>query len=224
MRYSRYKKVRIDGISFFSDTRMKRVAVVGNSQSLFDRSYGVDIDKHDVVIRFNKPAPFMMEDVELTHGSKTNIWMFWAVGAFHRDVMENKSAPPLVKSQFLENKNIRKGQVRVNSHTALSRKYIDYTMSNSIYSSLKLELKQRSEYKPAPSVGISTLAWLHKCDPASVSIYGMDFKETPTFSEKDRFQKDMNGFYDSRCNHDFLAERQFIDKYILTDNRFRLFK
>lgn len=224
MHYSRYKKLHIDTISLFSDTRMKSVAVVGNSQSLFDRSYGADIDKHDVVIRFNKPAPFMMEDVESTHGSKTNIWMFWAVGAFHRNVIENKSVSPLIKSQFIENKNIRKGQVRVNSHTTLSKKYIDYTMPNSIYSSLKLRLKQQSEYRPEPSVGISTLAWLRRCDPTSVSIYGMDFKETPTFSETGRFQKDMNGFYDSRCNHDFLAERQFIGKYILTDNRFRLFK
>lgn len=224
MRYSRYKKLYIDGISFLSDTRMKNVAVVGNSQSLFDRSYGEDIDKHDVVIRFNKPASFMMKDVKQTHGSKTNIWMFWTVGAFYRDVMENVTASSLIKNQFLENKNIRKGQIRVNSHTTLSKKYIDYTMPNSVYSSLKLELKQRSEYKPAPSVGMSTLAWLHKCDPASVSIYGMDFKATPTFSEADKFQEDMNGLYDSRCNHDFLAEKQFVDKYILTDRRFKLFK
>lgn len=49
----------------------KNVAIVGNAQSLFDHTYGKDIDKADVVIRFNKGFPNNI----VSQGKKTTILM-----------------------------------------------------------------------------------------------------------------------------------------------------
>lgn len=49
----------------------KSVAIVGNAKSLFNYSYGKDIDKADVVIRFNRGFP---NDIK-SQGKKTTILM-----------------------------------------------------------------------------------------------------------------------------------------------------
>jgi len=64
----------------------KRVAVVGNAQSLNSTTYGKEIDAHDVVIRINHAANFYIgsesfdgEDVDLEAavGSKIDVWAIW---------------------------------------------------------------------------------------------------------------------------------------------------
>jgi hypothetical protein len=74
-----------------------------------------------------------------------------------------------------------------------------------------------------PSAGISVLYWLKNCQPKSVSVYGFDFKKTPTFSEKELYKLDMKGRYDSRCKHDYYAEELY-SKYIFSDKRFKLYQ
>ena len=49
----------------------KNVAIVGNAQSIFDHTYGEEIDKADVVIRFNRGFP---NDIK-AQGEKTTILM-----------------------------------------------------------------------------------------------------------------------------------------------------
>lgn len=53
------------------EIRGKSVAIVGNAKSLFDYSYGKEIDKADVVIRFNRGFP---NDIK-AQGKKTTILM-----------------------------------------------------------------------------------------------------------------------------------------------------
>lgn len=53
----------------------RRVAVVGNAASLARKSYGADIDGHDVVVRMNRAAPlFGMPNPE-AYGARTDILM-----------------------------------------------------------------------------------------------------------------------------------------------------
>jgi hypothetical protein len=64
----------------------KRVAVVGNAQSLNSTTYGKEIDSHDVVIRINHAANFFIGDerfdnedcdLEAAVGSKIDVWAIW---------------------------------------------------------------------------------------------------------------------------------------------------
>ena len=49
----------------------KSIAIVGNASSIFDSSFGSEIDNHDIVIRFNKG---ILKD-KISQGSKTTIWI-----------------------------------------------------------------------------------------------------------------------------------------------------
>jgi hypothetical protein len=224
MKFGRFRETYIYKKTFFDETLDKKIAVVGNSQSLFNHSYGSSIDGHDLVIRFNKPATLMFDDVLDTHGSKMNFWCYWTVGAFFKTVIENEEAPQRIKDTFFNDETIRKIQVRVNGHTSLTSSYIDYSLPGRAYSNINIMIKSYTERRPiTPSAGAALLGWLKMVKPKSVSIYGMDFKETPTFSEIDRYDEDMEGFFDVRCKHDYAAEKMYVKENILTDKRFKLY-
>lgn len=66
----------------------KRVAVVGNAQSLNSKAYGKEIDSHDVVIRMNHSGIFFIGDerfdnekydLQTSIGSKINVWTIWDI-------------------------------------------------------------------------------------------------------------------------------------------------
>ncbi len=50
----------------------KKVAVVGNAKTILERSHGIEIDSHDVVIRMNNAMPKSGMEDQL--GTKTTIW------------------------------------------------------------------------------------------------------------------------------------------------------
>lgn len=73
-----------------------------------------------------------------------------------------------------------------------------------------------------PSAGVGILFWLKISNPAHVSVFGMDFKKTPTFSEIEKYDKDMIGRVDIRCKHNFALEEAYVKNVILKDKRFEL--
>jgi hypothetical protein len=70
----------------------KRVAVVGNAQSLNSKTYGEEIDSHDIVIRMNHSAIYFVGDKRYDNeewdlknavGSKIDVWAVWDTDNYH---------------------------------------------------------------------------------------------------------------------------------------------
>jgi hypothetical protein len=230
-------------ISFDLLVEGKTIAVVGNSTSLFEQSFGAEIDSHDIVIRFNKPANFYCDfDVSNTHGNKTNVWAFWSIGGFIKRTLSQMKDTKLEK-QFYENDSMYKIQAAGNGHEKKLISCCDFTFDPSKLQRLNKKLIASSVYQHiderryqsflvrntskvpkslTPSAGIVILEWLTLCKPISVNVYGMDFKRTATFSEPENFEKDMKGRVDIRCAHNFALEEVYVKKYIFTRENYIL--
>lgn len=220
----------------------KTVAVVGNASSLFEKNYGELIDNHNVVIRFNKPAIFYEENVEKSHGKKITAWAFFSNEAFVSNVLDEEENIDIVKYNFYENKDVLKLYVKdSNSNEEDSLTYpksyntilrIDvgniiskYRLSK-INSTLRAKKKlQYREYGFDCTTGLKILHWLFMSSPSKVSIFGFDFKKTPTFSEKERFEEEIKDRIDIRCRHNFEAEELYVKNVLLRRRKnFRLYE
>lgn len=221
----------------------KRVAVVGNAQSLFSKSYGKLIDQHDIIIRFNKPATLYSENCIFSHGTKMDVWAFWSVGAFYNKVLMKENNMEKMQNVFFNDTSIIKIQASEQNYKDYTENYINDTYPHYKLKRLSKKLcecfryqhiNQRREQsvllrqnnisfdKIEPSIGVVVLAWLLETGVKEVNIFGMDFKLTPTFSEIDKYKKDMLGRIDKRCNHNFALEELFVKNIIIKDQRFRL--
>ena len=224
----------------------KSVAVVGNSQSLFNKNYGSLIDRHDVVIRFNKPANLYCDEYLDTHGEKMDVWAFWAVGAFYHRVLNREKDIDKIKDAFYNNTDIFKIQAAVNSYNQLTSKYINDTYSSknsnrlvalnrrivgcSKYQNNEQKKEERdiliqskiNASRIQSSIGTVVLSWLLETPVREVNIFGMDFKVSPTFSEIERHKKDMFGKIDIRCKHNFALEELYVKSRIISESRFKL--
>jgi hypothetical protein len=206
----------------------KKIAVVGNAQSLFSQSNGNYIDKHDIVIRFNSAAPLYYKDdpnIIKSHGNKTDVWAFWTVGAFIRKSLDNET----LKNSFY-NDEIYKIQVKENNYIAETREFISDTFPKFDYkvlstyikrSSILLNTKSKIDFQP--SAGISILQWLKLTKPKEVNVFGFDFKKTPTFTDIDKHEQNIIDQIDIECAHNFLAEELYANKYIMKQKNFRLY-
>lgn len=194
-------------MSLESTIKNKNVAVVGNATSLFYQKHGAFIDSHDIVIRFNKASPVMCHNVEKTHGSKFDFWMFWTIGAFYNRYITTNDVTEKAKELFYSNYPI-KIQASINGHKKLTEEYIDDTCPSNIFKNLRDKLRKHNTLLQ-PSAGIVLLSWLENCSPSSVNIFGMDFKKTSTFSEPERFETEMKNGLDTRCNHDYNLEKTY---------------
>jgi hypothetical protein len=213
----------------FADlTKDKNVAVVGNAQSLFSKNYGEFIDKHDIVIRFNSAAPLYYKDnpdILRTHGHKTDVWAFWTVGAFIRKSLNNEA----IRESFYQN-DIYKIQVKENNYIAETKKFIsdtlpkfDYVVLSNYLKRSAITLNDKTKIDFQPSAGISVLQWLKISKPATVHIFGFDFKKTPTFTDIDKHEQNIINQIDMECKHNFLAEELYANKYIIKQKNFRLY-
>lgn len=188
----------------------KSVAVVGNSVSLFDNKHGPFIDKHDVVIRFNRtPTHYSELDTSMTHGEKFDLWAFWSINAFMRTVHEDPTATRLIN--LIEDHSLCKVEM-IASRSHKSRNYSNLAHRLYLYQDfkkIKREINGRNEdYNP--SSGFLLLRWLASNERIRyVNIFGMDFKKTPTFAEEN-FKTNVVNQIDTNCNHHFANEERII--------------
>jgi hypothetical protein len=182
----------------------KTVAIVGNAMSLFDKEYGDEIDSHDVIVRLNRAAMlYDREDVrkvqsEITHGKKTNVWMFWNVSEYQNYI---KTIDPSIKKMHMHI-----------GFKVEGRTDIDYVYPKPMYK----ELTKSAKYNKSPSTGFMALDYISKCNPTKVYVYGFDWKETPTFTDPTR-KKDAG-------MHNFALEKEYCQKTYFNTDRFILRK
>jgi hypothetical protein len=220
--------------------RNKTVAVVGNSSSLFEKDYGEFIDSHDIVIRFNKPAIFYKDlECEKSHGKKIDAWAFVSYKSFEEGVLLKEDSIEEVKKNFYENDKIKKLYVKKTekneedsitypgNYSMLLRIDIANNIAKYKISNLN-KIKKRFPYRIYEyncTTGLIILHWLFMSAPKKVSIFGFDFKMTPTFSEKERFEEEIQNRLDTRCKHNFEVEEIYVKNVLLPRRKnFRLYE
>lgn len=170
------------------------VALIGNAMSLFDKEYGKEIDEHDVVVRLNKAAMFYTNfDAAKSHGTRTDVWMFWAV-AEYREFIKT------VTCKTMHMAHVGRGYK--------SPKRIDFYYPID----MRDKIKRHAGNHHNPSTGMMALDYIYNCEPKSISIYGFDWKKTPTFTDPDLINE-------QRCFHDFPAEQSYCKKVYLSDKK-----
>lgn len=164
----------------------KTVAIVGNAMSLFDKEYGAEIDSHDVVVRLNKAAMLYERfDAERSHGKRTDIWMFWRT-AEYKKLFGNVD------------KSIKKMHMGHQDRNSNDIKLVDFVYPNELYIPLKKEAGKHNN----PTTGLMALDYVFHCKPNMMSVYGYDWKATPTYTDPDRKK-------DKACPHDFETEKGY---------------
>ena len=191
----------------------KRVAVVGNAQSLFNTQYGTEIDDHEIVMRINTPAIFYDDLVPRhSHGTRIHVWAFWDY--FRFKTSDDRFRPQRLKDFFHNGKYnlLDLNMTNRNEEFKWNNEFVSYNKQMS----KKCILKETGN----PSAGLIILSILNQLNPKKVNVYGFDFKRTPTFSNPNH-HVDENRF-DSFYRHNYQFEEQYTKQKIFTQGKFKL--
>lgn len=165
----------------------KTVALVGNAMYLFEREYGNEIESHEVIVRLNKAAMlYTRQEASKTHGKRTDVWMFWNTSEY--------------KSNFSK-VNAKKMHMGHQGRYAGNISMVDHVYPNVMYR----ELKKHAGKHNNPTTGLLALDYITSCNPKLLSVYGFDWKETPTFTDPERKR-------DKLCPHDYPTEKEYCMK------------
>lgn len=140
----------------------KRVAIVGNAKSIFEKQYGKEIDDHDFVIRFNKGMPIKPE----SQGTKTGLVLLACeltkeeINAYHPLFIANRS-------KFYNNPT-------------------PYVVDN------QTRAKMTSYLNAQPSTGFIAIDMCMFFEAKSIDLYGFDWEATPTYYNPEGYQTQHN--------------------------------
>lgn len=151
----------------------KRIAVVGNANSLLETQYGAEIDGYDLVLRMNRGLPVNYE----AQGRRTDV---------------------LAIANLFETRDVYRKFGAANLLWMSPTGREDGDDSFWFYDIERWEAL-RSRLGSRPSVGAMVLDALSAMNPASVTVYGFDFKETGTFYQASQHIGP----------HDYAAEREW---------------
>ena len=141
----------------------RRIAVIGNAQSILEHQYGSDIDSHDVVIRLNLGS--IVDQV--SQGSRTDILGFSFPQVTSSWVEQNLGRPKLI---WLTPKN------RDNSA------YFDSFKQNIYYYPIsRWEKLSKAIKNGRPSSGLMMIDLVQIMQPKEINLFGFDFKKTKTY-------------------------------------------
>lgn len=177
----------------------KTVAIVGNATSISKTCYGKDIDSHQVVVRINRGIQCCIKNYQLKEnfGTKLDVWMF---NLYNRNI---KLFYSNIKHKLLE-QNFYKMQM----NDDLNNDNFDFSYPNKYYLDLYKHFSPRY-----PSTGLRALDYVSKCNPSLVNVYGFDWKETPTFYDKNAID----------TNHDFKKEKLYCIKNFTKEHKFNFY-
>jgi hypothetical protein len=167
----------------------KSVAIVGNAMSLFNKEYGKEIDSHDVVVRLNKAAMLYESfHAEKSHGRRTDVWMFWRTAEY------KKHFPNI-------DKNIKKMHMGHQDRKSGDITLVDYVYPDSLYGPLKKKAGNHNN----PTTGLMAIDYVLNCNPSMITVYGFDWKETPTYTDPERKKE-------KQCPHDYTTEKKYCEE------------
>lgn len=178
----------------------KSVALVGNSTSLFDKEYGTIIDQHDVVVRLNKAAMLTNRfDARDSHGTRTDIWMFWSVNEYQK--------------HFVDLPDVKKFHAGHQFRTSPKIQLVDGIYPDDMYSRLKGVAGSRRN----PTTGFIAIDYIRHSDPRRLSVFGFDWKKTPTHTDPDRVKEKL-------CPHDYDVEEQYCTDVVFSHPHITLYQ
>jgi hypothetical protein len=188
----------------------KSVAVVGNAKSIFNNNYGSLIDSHDIVCRINQGAVIVNEK---SQGKKIDIFAFSGLKKFKNLITDigidkNLFTSARKHNEVSEIKNITvyplewRNQLKINL-ISLDKSFVDtgYPLPGE-----KGEIKK-------PSSGICLLDYISKFNQTSVSVFGFDWKASPTYYNQ--------GGYNS--SHDWKYEKEYCLEYFQKTLNFKFY-
>lgn len=155
----------------------KNIALIGNAKSLFNFRYGTEIDSFDIVCRLNRGV--LIKHPE-SQGTRTDVWGI-GVPKFVDDIVDNIIYKKLIHLSFKSRKEIHPK--------------VDFYLPLELVNSLQQKINHTK-----PSTGLAMLYYLDYCDPKSITLYGFDWKKTPTwYFEENDYQP-----------HDWKLEEKFV--------------
>ena len=179
----------------------KTVALIGNSMSLFDKEYGKEIDSHDVVVRLNKAAMLInRHDAKKSHGLRTDYWLFWNVSEYRKE-FGNIDA------------GIKKMHVGHQGRNTSKISEVDFVYPDELYA----ELKKVAGPRKNPTTGFISIDYILHCNAKSLSVYGFDWKATPTHTDPKRVKE-------KKCPHNYDVEEAYCRDKIFSRPKVRLRK
>lgn len=150
----KYKEIHKIG----KEIKGKRVAIVGNAKSLFDKIYGPDIDNHDFIIRFNKG----FITVPQAQGTKTDMLIL----ALNLRFDERQS----FNARYIVNRS----------------KHYDNQTIWTIGCQERMDICARIGKQP--SSGFMAIDICLAFGASEIDLYGFDFEATPTFYNPPDYQ------------------------------------
>ncbi len=183
-------------LGFLFGDIMTSIAIVGNNTSLFDRQYGGEIDKHDFVARMNRAAILTTKYFEYkSHGTRTDLWFMWR----HKEYETLSFVRPPYCMQMAYWEELDDESI----HLYPSTRYLNL----------------QHELGSVPSTGLMVLDFLDSLEYEKISVYGYDWKATPTFTDIDRsIDNKLNA---SGSLHDFAREKQYcLDRFLSDRTRY----
>lgn len=142
----------------------KSISVVGSAESLFGEKYGFEIDKSDLVCRFNRGGVIINPEAQ---GKKQNVLFF----------------------NGLNNTLVSGYDTTIQtSHRHKKHNNADYILPLVD----KEELSNRIDVD-RPSSGLMVLYFLYKLN-CSVNIFGFDFKKTKSFYHTKRYFNEVHDY------------------------------
>jgi hypothetical protein len=178
----------------------KSIAIVGNAQSIFDNSYGSLIDSHDIVCRINQGAIILNEKAQ---GKKIDVFVFGGLKKFKHLITDigidkNLFISARKQNEALSIKNLTVYPIEWRNQLKNNLISLDDSFINTDYNipGEKGEIKK-------PSSGICILDYVSRFNPNSVSIFGFDWKASPTYYNQ--------GGYNA--SHDWKYEKEYCLEY-----------
>lgn len=160
------RRTNFDNLDILKNSaKDKSIAIVGNSEKIFDTNYGQEIDNHDIIIRFNKGFPIKPE----SQGTRTDI-LFLACTLKDEELYKFKTIYTVRRSNFCGTKCMFELNPQDN--------YQLQQVSNDECDKRKLKYSQ-------PSTGFIAINFALSTECKSIDLYGFDgFKNATYYNPK----------------------------------------